>query len=161
HLSRNQRPWHDGGRGDPRSRIDSACRAQDLDARPRAHRRGCLMRALRYSFDEGSASLWRGRQSALVSTAIISLALLVLGGFLIAVVNLQQLTAEWGRTAGMSVYLDDAATGVERAAIERALAPGDLVAGYQFVSKADALKRFKATFVDLSPAVDTLDPNPL
>ena len=62
------------------------------------------MRALRYSFDEGSASLWRGRQSALVSTAIISVALLVLGGFLIAVVNLQQLTAEWSRTAGMSIH---------------------------------------------------------
>ena len=39
------------------------------------------MRALTYAFNEALASLWRGRQSGLLSTATIALALFVLGGF--------------------------------------------------------------------------------
>ena len=56
-------------------------RAITLEARP--HRRGGLMRALRYALDEALASLWRGRQSGLLSTATIALALFVLGAFLL------------------------------------------------------------------------------
>ena len=38
------------------------------------------MRALRYAFDEAVVSLWRGRQSGILSTATIAVALFVLGG---------------------------------------------------------------------------------
>ena len=85
------------------------------------------MRALRYSFHEAVGSLWRGRQSALLSTSTIALALLVLGGFLIATANLQRLGAEWSSAAEMSVYLDDQITDQQRRAIEDAIAPGDIV----------------------------------
>src|SRR6185436_17428000 len=34
-------------------------------------------------------------------------------------------------------------------------------AGYEFVSKSDALKRFKETFTDLAVTIDTLGTNPL
>jgi cell division transport system permease protein len=119
------------------------------------------MRALRYAFDEGSASLWRGRQSAALSIATITVALVVLGGFLLMTTNLERLSVEWGRTAGMSVYLDDGVTAAERATIESALAGGDIVEGYQFVSKADALNRFKSMFADLASTVDSLAANPL
>ena len=65
------------------------------DARPRPDRGGRLMRALRYSFDEAAASLWRGRQSGVLSTATIALALFVLGAFLLVTANLERLGAEW------------------------------------------------------------------
>jgi cell division transport system permease protein len=119
------------------------------------------MHALRYAFEEATASFWRGRQSALLSTATIATATFVLGGFFLVTVNLDRLSAEWTRAAGMSVYLDEQATPADRAAIERALAPGPIVAGYEFVSKPEALRRFKETFMDLASTVDTLDPNPL
>jgi cell division transport system permease protein len=119
------------------------------------------MRALRYAFDEAIASLWRGRQSGILSTATIAVALFVLGGFLLATSNLRRLSEEWGRSAEMSVYLDDDATPADRAALERLLAPGEIVAGVQYVSKDQALDRFRTTFADLAGAVDTVDGNPL
>lgn len=120
-----------------------------------------MMRALQYSFDEAATSLWRGRQSGLLSTATIALALFVLGGFLIVTANLERLGAEWSRAAEVSVYLTDTVTPQERHAIEIALTPGSLVASQDFVSKAEALARFKQTFTDLASTADGLGDNPL
>src|SRR5207247_5710273 len=61
----------------------------------------------------------------------------------------------------MSVYLKDEVTPEQRAAIEQALAPGEVVAAREYVSKAEALTRFRRTFGDLSAAVDGLGDNPL
>jgi len=119
------------------------------------------MRALRYSFHEAVGSLWRGRQSALLSTSTIALALLVLGGFLIATANLQRLGAEWSSAAEMSVYLEDQITDQQRTAIEGALAPSDIVASREYVSKSTALSRFRETFSDLAGSIETLGTNPL
>ena len=119
------------------------------------------MAALRYAFDEATRSLWRGRQSGLLSTATIALALFVLGAFLLVTSNLERLGAEWGSTAEMSVYLKDDATAQDRAAVEQILAPGDLVESKEFVSKGNALARFKQTFSDLAGALDGLGDNPL
>jgi cell division transport system permease protein len=119
------------------------------------------MRALRYAFDEALVSLWRGRQSGLLSTVTIAVALFVLGGFLLVTSNLERLSAEWGRSAEMSVYLTDEATTAEQAAIEAALVSGPIVVGREYVSKADAVARFKRTFGDLSSAIDGLGANPL
>ena len=119
------------------------------------------MRALRYAVEEAALSLWRGRQAGLLSTATIALALFVLGGFLVVTANLQQLGAEWSNAAELSVYLKDDVTPAERQAVEAALAPGDVVASREFVSKADALARFKQTFGELAAAMDTAGDNPL
>jgi cell division transport system permease protein len=140
------------------------------------------MRALRYAFDEAVSSLWRGRQSGAFSTATIALALFVLGAFLIATSNLERLGGEWSSSADMSVYLSDGVTADERAAIERTLdtnvmnavsppnaanAPtvensgGGVVAGRVYVSKADALVRFRQTFADLASGMEGLGDNPL
>lgn len=119
------------------------------------------MRALKYSFDEAVASLWRGRRSGILSTATIAVALFVLGGFLLATSNLERLGLEWSRTAEMSVYLDDQITPAQKSAVEQMLAPGDLVAAAEFVSKPEALKRFRQTFADLATTVESLENNPL
>jgi cell division transport system permease protein len=119
------------------------------------------VRALRYAFEEAFASLWRGRQAGVLSTLTIALALFVLGAFLVVTANLARLGAEWSNAAELSVYLRDDVTAGERGAIETLLAPGDLVAAHEFVSKTDALARFKQTFGDLAAAVDGLGSNPL
>src|SRR5581483_9129770 len=119
------------------------------------------MRALRYAFDEAIASLWRGRQSGLLSTGTIALALFVLGGFLLVTANLAQLGEEWSSAAEMSVYLRDGAPPADRAAIERALSSAPVVGSQEFVSKDEALARFKRTFGELSGSVDGLGDNPL
>src|SRR5262249_60367841 len=110
------------------------------------------MRALRYAIEEAALSLWRGRQAGVLSTLTIALALFVLGGFLLVTANLDRLGSEWSRAAEMSVYLKDEITPAERAAIEAALRPHDLVAAHEDISKAEAPARFKQTFADPSPA---------
>jgi cell division transport system permease protein len=118
------------------------------------------VRALRYAIEEAALSLWRGRQAGLLSTLTIALALFVLGAFLLVTANLDRVGAEWSRAAELSIYLKDDATPADRRAIEAAL-PSDLVATHEYVSKPDALARFKQTFTDLTTAVDTLGDNPL
>src|SRR3954463_5840955 len=119
------------------------------------------MRALRYALEEAFTSLWRGRQAGLLSTLTIALALFVLGGFLVVTANLERLGSEWSNSAELSVYLKDDITPAERSGVEAAVANGDLVAGHDYVSKADALARFKQTFGDLAAAVDGAGGNPL
>lgn len=119
------------------------------------------MRAFEYSLSEAWASLWRGRRSGILSVATIALALFVLGGFLVLTVNLERLVVEWSSAADMSVYLKDGVTDAERGEIERALAPSAVVEGHQFVSKAEALTRFKQTFGELAATADTLGDNPM
>jgi cell division transport system permease protein len=57
--------------------------------------------------------------------------------------------------------LDDDATVEVRKAVEQLLSSGAVVEDFQFISKADALKRFKETFTDLANAADTLGGNPM
>ena len=119
------------------------------------------MRALRYAFDEALTSLWRGRQAGLLSTLTIALALFVLGGFLVVTSNLERLGAEWSNAAELSVYLKDDIAAADRRAVEMVLAPSDVIASHEYVSKSDALTRFKQTFGDLAGAVDGVGVNPL
>jgi cell division transport system permease protein len=119
------------------------------------------MRSLQYAFKEAVASLWRGRQSGLLSTGTIALALFVLGGFLIVTANLQRLGAEWSSAAEMSVYLEDQVTDGQRRTIESVLEPSEIVAAREYVSKDTALTRFKQTFTDLAGSIETLGANPL
>jgi cell division transport system permease protein len=119
------------------------------------------MRALRYSFAEALVSLKRGRQSGLLATGTIALALFVLGGFLIVTANLERLGAEWSSTAEMSVYLEDAVTDEQRRGIESALAASDIIASREYVSKDAAMTRFKETFKDVAESIETLGANPL
>lgn len=120
-----------------------------------------MTRMLRYCWEEAVASLWRGRQGGLLSTATIALALFVLGGFLLVTTNLEQLGEQWSRAAEMSVYLKDDVSAGERGAIEQILSAAPVVSGREYVSKSDALGRFRRTFGDLSPALDGLGENPL
>jgi cell division transport system permease protein len=120
-----------------------------------------MMRAIQYAFDEALSSLWRGKTSGILSTATITVALFVLGAFLVLTSNLERLGAEWSRTAEMSVYLADGATTENQKGIEALLAPGSVVVEHRFVSKAEALQRFKQTFADLAGAVETLGGNPI
>jgi len=120
-----------------------------------------MARVLSYAIDEATRSLWRGRQSGLLSTATIALALFVLGAFLVLTANLERLGADWSAAAEMSVYLTDDANPADRAAVEATLAPGDVIAAREFVSKDAALKKFKQTFGELASTADSLGTNPI
>jgi cell division transport system permease protein len=119
------------------------------------------VRALRYGLREAAASLWHGRRSGIFAVATIALAFLVLGGFLLITHNLERLVGQWSGAADLSVYLNDEVSPSERAAVEATLAPGSVVLGREYVSKDEALSRFKQTFTDLGGSIGTLGDNPL
>ena len=119
------------------------------------------MRALKYFYDEAAASLWRGFKTALIATVTISVAFVVLGGFLILTSNMERVFTRWQDAAEFSVYLSDAATPDERGAIEKTLGESAIVGAIDVVSKEDALRRFKQNFAALADAAGDLAANPL
>lgn len=120
-----------------------------------------MVAALRYAVEEAVASLWRGRRSAWLSVGTIAIAVFVLGVFLLVTTNLERVADEWRQAAELSVFLDDELTEESRRAIEALFVPGPVVVSHEFVSKAEALARFKTMFGPLASAAETLDSNPL
>ncbi len=118
------------------------------------------MRALRYAIEEALASLWRGRRAALVAIVTNAAALTVLGALLVVTRNLDHVAARWVGAAELSVYLHDDITADDLAALERLLAESALVAERQYVSKEEALRRFRKEFADLAPLADGFPDNP-
>ena len=118
------------------------------------------MHALQYFFTEAVASLWRGRRAAALSVLTIGAGLFVLGIFLLLNVNLQRVVGRWSESAELSVYLKDEATQDQLKIIDEMVGQSGLAAERRYVSKPQALERFRSDFPDLAPAAGTLDRNP-
>jgi cell division transport system permease protein len=114
-----------------------------------------------YCFQEALASLGRQRVSVLLSVLTIGAALLVLGGFLLVAVNLDRAVSTWSAAAEFSVYLNDDVSPEQRVALNTLLGSHPAVASREYVSKADAVVRFKRDFPDLAAGLAEMLNNPL
>jgi cell division transport system permease protein len=118
------------------------------------------MRALEYSVREATASVWRTRGSSTFAVVAIALAVLVLGGVLLLTFNVERLVAEWSSAAEFSVYLRDDATSEQRGALESLIDGSGIAAGREYVSKAQALGRFRRDFAELASLTSSMESNP-
>ena len=118
------------------------------------------MHALRYFFSEAAASLFRGRMASALAILTIATGLFVLGVFLVANANFQRLIDRWSRSAELSVYLHDQVTPDQLAGIDALTGSSGLAAHREYVSKEQALARFKIDFPDLADTAGTLESNP-
>jgi cell division transport system permease protein len=118
------------------------------------------VRAISYAFQEGWKSLWRGRGSSALAVVAIALAVIVLGALLLVTWNVERLLAEWTSSTELSVYLRDETTSEQRGAIEALIDTSGVAAGREYVSKADALVRFRREFADLASLTAGFDDNP-
>jgi cell division transport system permease protein len=118
------------------------------------------MRSIEYAFRQGAASLWRSRGSSAFAVLAIMLALIVLGALLMVTWNAEQVLARWSSAAEFSVYLRDDATADQRGAVETAVDQSGISEGREFVSKAEALTRFRREFAELSELTSGFDENP-
>ena len=118
------------------------------------------MTVVGYAFDEGWASLRRSGRSAFVSIGTIAIAFATLGGFLLISVNVQDVLDRWLDAAEMSVYLHDAVSDAERAALEEHLRAQAVVAGVEYVSRERALDRFRVDFPELRDVAEGVGENP-
>ena len=118
------------------------------------------MRAFAYCFREARVALWRRRRPAAVSILVIATAILVLAAFLVVTGNLEAMLARWSSVAELSIYFRDDASAADQAAVERVVLESGLVASREYVSKEEAVTRFKRDFPDLASAADDLEQNP-
>jgi cell division transport system permease protein len=118
------------------------------------------MRAIEYAFRQGAASLWRSRGSSAFAVLAITLALVVLGVLLLLTWNAEQLLSRWTSASEFSVYLSDSTTSEQRGTIESAIDQSGVSAGREYVSKAQALMRFRKEFADLANLAEGLGDNP-
>jgi cell division transport system permease protein len=119
------------------------------------------MRALKYFLNEAAESLLRSWRSAVLAILTIAAGLFVLGFFLMVNNNLQRVVGRWSEAAEMSIYLKDEATREQVQALEALIEESRLSERRQYLSKADALARFREDFPDLAGATERLERNPL
>lgn len=102
-----------------------------------------------YSFEEAFASLRTSGKSAAMSMATIAIAFLALGGFLLVFGNLERAVTRWMDAAEVAVFLRDDIDEASTEAIEQAIASRSGTLGTEYVSKEQALARFKTDFPEL------------
>lgn len=118
------------------------------------------MRAIDYALREAWASLWRAGRSTVFAVLAITLAAVVLGSLLLVTWNVDRLLSQWTTAGEFSVFLQDDATSEERGAIEAALDASGVSAGREYVSKVQALARFRSEFADLAALTEDFVDNP-
>jgi cell division transport system permease protein len=118
------------------------------------------MRAIEYALKKGWASLWRGRTSTVFAIVAIALAMTVLGTLLLLTSNAEQLVSQWAAATEFSVYLRDDATSEQRGSIESVIDDSGVAAGRDYVSKPQALSRFRRDFTELASLAGGFDDNP-
>ena len=119
------------------------------------------MRALKYFVNEAAESLLRSWRSAVLAILTIAAGLFVLGFFLMVNSNLQRVVGRWSEAAEMSIFLKDEATREQVQALEAIIDQSGLTDERRYLSKADALARFRQDFPDLAGATERLERNPL
>ena len=118
------------------------------------------MTVVGYALDEAWISLRRSGRSALVSIGTIAIAFVTLGGFLLVSVNVQGVLDQWLQAAEMSIYLHDTASEADRLALEQFLRSQPMVADVEYVSREQALERFRADFPELRDVTTGVGENP-
>lgn len=118
------------------------------------------MRAIDYALRQAWLSLKRAGGGSAVAVIAIALAIVVLGSLLLLTWNAERVIAQWTSAAEFSVYLRDDATSDQRGAIESLLDRSGVVSSHEYISKTEALTRFRRQFADLAPVTSGFSDNP-
>jgi len=86
--------------------------------------------------------------------------MIVLGALLLLTWNAEQLLVKWSSAAEFSVYLRDDATSEQRGTIESLIDRSGVTAGREYVSKGEALTRFRREFAELASLTGSFEDNP-
>jgi cell division transport system permease protein len=116
--------------------------------------------AFSYFFREAVRRLWVSKRTSFVAVAMITISLLILGCFLLVAENLGRAVAQWQGKSRVNIYFEEEATPEEVQAVDAFLAARPALAHRRFVTREEALARFKSYFSNLSEVVGQLDENP-
>jgi cell division transport system permease protein len=118
------------------------------------------MRTLDYALREGWKGIRRSGTAGILAMSATCLAILVLGAMLFVTSNIERLITEWSSAAEFSIFLSDEATSEQRGAIEAEVDRSGVAQGRTYLSKADALARFRHDFSGLDALAASLEDNP-
>ncbi|MBB5335612.1 permease-like cell division protein FtsX [Pectinatus brassicae] len=120
-------------------------------------------RTSEYFIKEVAISLKRNNWMSLASIGTVTISLFILGLFIIIVANLNRMASSLESQVQISVYLQDNITKQQRTTIEEDLKKLSGVEAVKYVSKDEAIKRFKSRLGDqeyLLTALDNTNPLP-
>ena len=118
------------------------------------------MRSIDYALRQAWASLWRSGASTAFAVLAIALAAVVLGTLLLVTWNVDRVMAQWTDATEFSIFLRDDATSEQRGSLEAAIDQSGVSDRREYVSKAQALTRFRTQFADLATLTGDFDDNP-
>lgn len=113
-----------------------------------------------YFFKEALRRTWASKRTSVVAVAMIAISLFVLGSFLLLSENLQRAVERWQGHSRVTVYLNPEVTPEEQRAIDAFLGAHTELASRRFVTKQEALRRFKSYFTNLAEVAGNLEDNP-
>ncbi|HEU4888914.1 MAG TPA: permease-like cell division protein FtsX [Thermoanaerobaculia bacterium] len=113
-----------------------------------------------YFFREAVRRLWVSKRTSFVAIAMIAISLLIVGSFLLVAENLSRAAEEWQGKSRVIVYLESDATPQQVDAVSRWLAAKPEMARRRYISREEAMARFRTWFANLSEVMGQLDENP-
>jgi cell division transport system permease protein len=113
-----------------------------------------------YFLKEAARRTWTSKRSSFVAISMIAISLLILGGFMLVAENLEQAVLRWQGTSRVNVYFDADATPAQIQAVQRYLAAHADLRRTRFVTREQALARFKSYFASASGLAGELEDNP-
>jgi len=119
-----------------------------------------VLRAIRYFVEEALTSLWRSRLITSLSVVTIAVSLFVLGAFLSLASNLADVVARWSEKVQVTFYLEDHLPEGARAGLEGSLRGDAAVESVTYVSREEALQRFRGLFREMRSLPEDLGENP-
>ncbi len=120
-----------------------------------------ILRLWAYFVRKAFSSIREQRFIHLISMGTITISFLLLGAFVLLVINLNTWLLQWGQSLSMSVYLEDGITEKRRNEIHEALKgiPDAEILG--FVSKEKAMEDLREAFGAQAALLDGFEENPL
>jgi len=113
-----------------------------------------------YFLREAVRRIWVSKRTSVVAVAMIAMSLLIVGTFLLVAENLNRAAEAWQGKSRVVVYMETSATPAQVQAVERFLASKPEFARRRFISREQALARFRTWFANLSDVIGQLDENP-
>ena len=113
-----------------------------------------------YFVKEAARRTWTSKRSSFVAISMIAISLLILGAVLIVAENLQQAVLRWQGTSRVNIYFETDAAPAQIDAVRRYLAAHQDLRRNRFVTREQALVRFRSYFANASGLVAELDENP-
>jgi cell division transport system permease protein len=113
-----------------------------------------------YFFREAVRRLWVSKRTSFVAIAMIAMSLFILGSFLVVSENLGRAVEQWQGKSRVNVYFDPEATPEQVRAVDDFLKTQSSLARRKFITREEALARFKAHFENLTEIVNQLEENP-